>query len=250
MTISARSIHFDYSGHDVLQGIEFNFKPGECIAILGTNGTGKSTLLKCLDRILKPSQGDFVINGKNIHKIKAIDAAKEIGYVAQYNNKPLMTVFDTILLGRKPHIRWAATENDLRIVNEIVEQMDLQDYVYRNMNELSGGEAQKVFIARALVQKPSVLLLDEPTSSLDIKNQIDTVKLMRHIARTQNITVFATMHDMNLSLRFADKFLLLKEGSVYVSGGSEVLNSKNIFAVYGLDAVVGNINGQQVIVPV
>jgi iron complex transport system ATP-binding protein len=169
MTISARSIHFDYSGNDVLQGIEFNFKPGECIAILGTNGTGKSTLLKCLDRILKPSQGDFVINGKNIHKIKAIDAAKEIGYVAQYNNKPLMTVFDTILLGRKPHIRWTATENDLKIVNEIIEQMDLQDYVYRNMNELSGGEAQKVFIARALVQKPSVLLLDEPTSSLDIK---------------------------------------------------------------------------------
>ncbi|AFA47300.1 ABC transporter ATP-binding protein [Acetobacterium woodii] len=249
MNLQVDGLAFKYPCQKVLKGISFSMKKGECLAVLGTNGAGKSTLLKCINKILKPQHGNVLIEQENVRDFKQIDLAKKVAYVSQSNQSTTTTVFDSILIGRKPYIKWDVSKNDLRIVNETIKMLDLEKFALKNVDELSGGEYQKVLIGRALAQETGVLMLDEPTSSLDLKNQLEVLQLIKEITALKNITAVVTIHDLNLALRFADKFILLKNGVIHAAGGKEVITADNIAQVYDVVVTVEQVNNQMIVVP-
>jgi len=207
MILSVDGIEFSYNGRPVLRDIKFSVNRGEVLSILGNNGAGKTTLLRCINRILKPKRGTVLIDGNDLFSLSSREIARRVGYAAQRHEGGRITVFDAVLLGRKPHIGWEASEKDLEIVREVLASLSLEDLSLRYLDELSGGELQRVIIARALAQEPRVLLLDEPTSSLDLKNQYEVMKIVKDAAEERRIAVVLVMHDLNLALRFADRFL-------------------------------------------
>lgn len=233
----------------ILTDIDFSASKGQCTAILGNNGAGKSTLIKCLNRILEPQQGVVYVNGENTRELKRNDVAKCLAYVAQHNAGARFTVFDTVLLGRKPYIKFEPTQEDIRIVEKVIKRMKLEDFALRYLDEISGGELQKVMLARALAQQPQVLLLDEPTSNLDLKNQYEVLEIIQDIARTEQISVLLVIHDLNLALRYCDKFLLLKNNRIFCYGGIEVMTPENINEIYEIPVTVQEVKGVKVVIP-
>lgn len=249
--VNVKNISFAYGKNSklVLDNICFDMEDGQCTAILGINGAGKSTLLKCIDRILRSHKGTVLVDGKDVFSMRGNEMAQNIAYVAQNARSVNMTVFDAVLLGRKPYIQWDASEEDRRIVKEVIHKMKLDDYVLRNMSELSGGEAQKVMLARALAQQPKLLLLDEPTSNLDPRNQHEVMQTVRSIARENNICVITVIHDLNLAIRYCDRFLFLKDSNMYSYGGLETMTPDTIEKVYGMHVHIIDTMGIPVIVP-
>jgi iron complex transport system ATP-binding protein len=221
----------------------------EILAILGPNGVGKSTLLKCINGLLKVRKGTVLVDSDDIHKMKRADIAKRIGYVPQRADVTQITVFDSVLLGRKPHITWDVSKKDIKITKDTLTQFGLDALSLTYINEISGGELQKVQIARALVQEPKVLLLDEPTSSLDLCNQHKIMATIVDIVKHSNITAIMTVHDLNLALRYADKFILLKDGKIFAAGDHSIITPKTIEAVYGLPVTVQTYQNQLIIIP-
>lgn len=249
MKLLVQGLSFSYRSDPVLKNVDFSVEAGDCVAILGPNGAGKSTLLKCISRILSYSVGQITVDGADVAAMKPADRAKLVGYVPQTTFFADSTVFDAVLLGRKPYIRWEATKNDINIVENLLEQLSLSHLALRNVCELSGGEQQKVAIARALAQQPKVLLFDEPTSNLDLKNQIESVRFIREIAKDQNLAVVVTMHDLNLALRFANRFLMMKDNAICAAGGKEIITADTIKDVYGQDVLVAEVEGHTVVIP-
>lgn len=247
--ISVEQLSFSYGSKKILEDISFSIPKGSCVAILGNNGAGKSTLIKCLNRIHSVKSGAVTIDGKNVLTMHRNELAKHIAYVAQKNESGRTTVYDAILLGRKPYIKWDATKEDHDIVHNIIDQMGLEDYLLRYVDELSGGEAQKVMLARALAQQPKFLLLDEPTSNLDPRNQYEMMRMVRHVADEQKISVAVVIHDLNLALRYCDRFLFLKNSHVYDYGGSDIMTEEQIEAVYQIHVHIHNHNGVKVVIP-
>ncbi len=249
MILTVRGIKFHYPGRPVLDDASFSVEAGEVLTILGTNGTGKTTLLKCINLILKPMAGTVLVGEESVSKLSRNALAQKIGYVEQQRSTSRATVFNTVLLGRKPYIRWDITQNDMEIASQALETLGLSDYALRYLDELSGGELQKVILARALAQQPQVLLLDEPTSSLDLKNQLEVVNIIRHITRERGIAAVVAMHDLNLALRFADRFILIKDKSIFAAGGPEVITPMNIESVYSVPVMITSHNGSRVVIP-
>ena len=249
MILSVEGLEFSYPRHKVLKDVSCSLEKGECLAILGTNGTGKSTLLKSINRILKPEKGTVTIDGDVVQTMKRTKLAQKIGYVSQSNQSFRTTVFDTVLIGRKPYIKLDVTKKDLDIVNKAIEMMELEEYSLRYIDELSGGEFQKVIIARALAQEPDILMFDEPTSSLDLKNQLEVINIIKKVVEEKGISAIVTIHDLNLALRFADKFILLKDGKIYAAGGMEIITPKNIEKVYSVPVIITKVENKSVIVP-
>jgi iron complex transport system ATP-binding protein len=250
MILSVKDLVFKYPSRSVLENIAFGVAPGECLAVLGPNGAGKSTLLKCLNRILKPQAGIVYICENEVLKLSKGELAQKMGYVPQQQERARITVFDAILLGRRPYIKWDATRHDRHIVTQVMEMLELEDYAMRFIDELSGGELQKVVIARALAQEPDLLLLDEPTSSLDLKNQMEVIRLIKSVVENNNIAAIITMHDLNLALRFADKFIMLKNSTIYASGGREIITAENIESVYSLPVKVRVFDTIPLVIPI
>ena len=249
MILEVNNLFFSYGSHEVVKGVSFQAYPGECLAILGMNGAGKSTLLKCINRIIRPSSGSVLVGDQDVLSLSGNELAKQIGYVSQNCQFEDASVFDAILLGRKPFIRWDVTEHDLKIVQDVLYMMSLEKFASRNVNELSGGERQKVSIARALAQQTPVLLFDEPTSNLDIKNQIEVLDIMKRIVHEKQIIAVVTIHDLNMALRFADKFLVMKDGGIYAFGGREVITEKLIWDVYDVKASLIDYGNHRVLIP-
>lgn len=249
--VKVENITYSYgrSLGNVLEQIGFEINDGGCVAILGNNGAGKSTLLKCIDRIHPTKDSIVVVDGKNIFEMNNRTMAQHIAYVPQNASSVDLTVFDTVLLGRKPYIKWDATEEDRKIVSDIIHQMGLDSYILRNVSELSGGEAQKVLIARALAQQPKFLLLDEPTSNLDPKNQHEVLQVVSEIAHKNNICVLLIIHDLNLAIRYCERFLFLKDSKVYRYGEPEILTEETIESVYDMQAKIIDCDGIPVIIP-
>lgn len=250
MIIDVDKLSFQYPGRKVLSDISFSVEKGECMAILGTNGVGKSTLLKCLNRILKHQSGQVVVQGEDIRTFSRNEYAQKIGYVSQHNQFTRITVFDAVLLGRKPYIRWDATQKDLHIVEEVMDEMGLADFALRFVDELSGGELQKVAIARTLAQQPNILMFDEPTSNLDLKNQLEVAGIIKRIVKERQISAIVTMHDLNLALRFADTFLMVKDGCVYKAGDVSIITPESIMDVYAVPVRIREYDGLPVVIPV
>ncbi|MCR4430863.1 MAG: ABC transporter ATP-binding protein [Tepidanaerobacteraceae bacterium] len=250
MILSVNGLKFKYPGRRVFQDIDFSVEKGDCLAILGTNGVGKSTLLKCINRILKPQSGAVYIQEDEIFKLSRNELAQKVGYVAQKHESARLTVFDAVLLGRKPYIKWDASPKDMEITRRTLKLLDLEDYSLRYLDELSGGELQKVVIARALAQEPNILLLDEPTSNLDLKNQVEVIDIIKKVVKSQQIAAIVTMHDINLAIRFADKFIFLKNGTIFEAGGVEIITPENIESVYSIRVAVEKFNNIPVVLPI
>ena len=246
--IEVNNLCFSYGREDILRGVSFSAADGECVGILGNNGAGKSTLVTCINRINTPREGSVLLDGEDVAAMTKRALAQNIAYVAQKNEQTQATVFDSVLLGRKPYIKWAVSDEDIAICDEMIARVGLEALRLRPVDELSGGELQKVMLARALVQQPKVLLLDEPTSNLDPRNQYEMMKLVRTVADEKHITVLVVIHDLSLALRFCDRFLLMKDGSVYASGDSSVLTDGNIYPVYGMHADIETVHGVPVVV--
>ncbi len=249
--IEIKNISFAYErgGRQILRDVSFEIAPGECIAILGNNGVGKSTLLKCINKIHKADTGSVHIEGKDLFSLSRKEMAQHIAYVPQNTVGTRMMVFDAVLLGRKPYIKWDIGQEDKRIVEEILTDFGLTDYKARYLNELSGGELQRVVLARAMAQEPHFLLLDEPTSNLDPKNQHTMLKTVKALAKHHQMSVAIVIHDLNLAVRYCDKFLFLKDGKKYAYGGIESVTTETIEAVYGMKSEIIEHNGTKLIIP-
>lgn len=233
----------------ILKDISCSLEQGHCTAILGNNGAGKSTLLKCLNRILQPKQGTVLLDGENVYRIPRREMAKKLGCVPQRNETPHIMVFDAVLLGRKPYIQWDATADDKAIVEGLLEKLHLRQYATRYIDELSGGELQKVMLARALAQQPQYLLLDEPTSNLDPRNQHEMLRIVQQICREQQISAVVVIHDLNLATRYCDRFLFVKDAEIYAYGGIETVTADAIRDVYGMEADIIEHRGNKLIIP-
>ncbi|MDC0335775.1 ABC transporter ATP-binding protein [Pseudodesulfovibrio sp.] len=250
MILSVSDLDFTYGGRSVLDNIDFNLNGGELLAILGPNGVGKTTLLKCINAIHSPSSGKVMVEDRDVLTMKPDEVALGIGYVAQKNESTRLTVFDAVLMGRKPHIIWRVSENDLAIVDSAIKRLHLKSLSLRYIDQLSGGELQKVAIARAMVQEPKLMLLDEPTSSLDLKSQIDILTMLRRVVDEYKIGAIMTMHDLNTALRYADKVLFLKNGRIYSTGPACEVTSTVVEEVYGLPVHIHTVQGHPMVVPV
>ncbi len=249
MILDVNGIQFSYNGHPVLNHLSFSIDKGEILAILGPNGAGKTTLLRCMNAILRPSAGAVMVDNRNVLKLNAMAIARRIGYVAQHQTAGRITAFDAILMGRRPHIRYRVSDPDLRIVDGAIKSLNLEKLAMRSIDQMSGGELQKVALGRALVQEPNLLLLDEPTSSLDLKNQLEILKLIRRIVKEHAVCAVMTLHDLSTALRFSDKCLFLKDGSIHAVVSPQKVSAEIINQVYGITADIHYYNGYPIVVP-
>ena len=235
-------------GNLILHDLAFRVGKGQMLAVLGPNGAGKTTLLRCVGRALPPWSGTVMVEGSNVFRMSAGQVARQIGFVAQRNETGRMTVYDSVLLGRKPYLRWRAAPEDLQKVDGALQQIGLVHLGLRYLDELSGGELQKVWIARALVQEPKVLLLDEPTSSLDLKNQLDILMTIRQIVREHQLAAVMSVHDLSLAFRFADQLLFVKEGKLAGWGEPGQVSAEMVEKVYGVKVDLIRHKGRVVVV--
>ena len=247
MGVKFKNLSFDYGGRPVLENISCSLTAGSVHAVLGVNGAGKSTLIKLLAGFLKPVGGSIFLDDDNLNKLSLNQIAKRIAYVSQQQQLSDLTVSDYLLLGRKPHLRWLNGSADEAIVFAILEKLDLKHLALRPLHKLSGGELQKTAIARALVQEPEILLLDEPTSSLDLKNQVEVMEIIVRETITCNLTTIITLHDVNLALRFAESFLLMKERKILAFGGIEVMTQKYLSELYEINVQVHKLVNNMVV---
>lgn len=246
--LRVKDLKFHYQGGpQVLKEINFKLEDGRFLSVLGNNGAGKSTMLKCFNRIIDPEEGSISLDGEEIRRIPIREVAKRIAFVAQTVPSTQMTVHDMVMLGRKPYMQWGFTENDHRIVHEAMDRLGLTEMRGRFLNELSGGERQKVMLARALAQRPKLLLLDEPTSSLDLKNQYQVLQTVKDICHETGIAAIMVIHDLNLALRFCDRFLLMRDGEVFRYGDAQVIDREAIWQIYGVQGETADVRGQKIV---
>lgn len=240
MDIAVENISFSYNSQPILKDVSLAVQKGQILSIVGPNGAGKSTLLKCMVHLLKPQVGAVYLDGKNIATKNHRELAKAMGYIPQ-NTMDIfpVTVLETVLMGRKPHITWDVTDEDFRVVAQVMKFLDIEQLAERPLDQLSGGQKQKVFIARALAQQSPIVLFDEPTSNLDIRHQLEVFAMIKRITQTEGRIGIVVVHDLNLAARFSDKLVMLKNGSVYATGTpGEVITEENIKEVYNVSASI------------
>lgn len=244
------NLNYSYGSRKILDSISFKANKGEIVALLGPNGVGKSTLLKCLAYALKPSSASIFVKGKDVHSIKYRERSKIISWVPQHVPVSSMTVFDAVLLGRKPYINFQPAQNDLEICANALEALGISSLALCHIDRISGGEYQKVQLCRAFAQEPQLLILDEPSNNLDLPSQYTTLSLVSSIVRNNNICTIMSMHDINLALQYADRFLFLSEGQLIASGDKSIITEALIKQVYGITVEIIFHKGKPLVVPV
>lgn len=212
--LEVKNLSFQYKKEEVLSDLNFSLESGKITVLLGPNGTGKSTLINLLAGLLKCKHGSISYDGKELQKLSYRQRAEIVGYVSQKIHSTSLTVYDTILLGRIHDFGQKESKEDSEIVEEIIHELHLEAFAFRPCNELSGGELQLVMIAKAIAQDAKYLLLDEPTSSLDIKKQMLILDFVKQLCLKKNLTVLISLHDINLALQYADDLLMIKENKI------------------------------------
>jgi len=253
MNITIQDLTFSYHSTPTLNNVSMQLQDSEVLGMAGPNGSGKSTLLKCINKILEPKQGKILIDQQSITKISRLEVAKKIGYVPQstISNNESVSVFEMVLIGRRPHITWQSNEKDEEKVWKTLKTLSIEKLAMRNFYELSGGEQQRVMIARSLAQEAKVLLLDEPTSNLDIRHQLEVMDLTRKLVLNEKLTAAIAIHDLNLAARFCDKVVMMKEGKIFAAGETKsVLTSDNISKVYEVKVEINYYKNTPYIIPI
>ena len=250
--LDIQNLFFKYKKKLVLKDITLSLNKGEILSVIGINGSGKTTLLKCIVNIIKPTRGSVLINGRDSSKISRLERAKYISYLPQ--NIPFkfpITVFDVILMGRMPYIKWKPSERDINATSKIIKSMNFEDIALKNFDHLSGGQKQKVLLARLFVQNTDCLILDEPTSSLDLKYQIQIMEMIKDLVKTQKKSAVIAIHDLNMAARYSNKIIMLNLGKVFCfDSPAKVLTEKNIKTVYKVQTIINNDNNFLQISPI
>ena len=223
LSIENLTFRYDRSKLPVLNGANLQLKQGEIGILLGKNGSGKTTLFKNILGINKPNSGKILFDGEDLLKMPRRERARRIAYVPQDIQFGALTVFDSILMGRVSYFGLKASQEDYVAVEKILRDMGLESYAQRNVDELSGGERQKIAIARAMAQEPKLMVFDEPTGNLDISNEHLIIQEAKKLAREKNISILSSLHDLNQAMEFGDKFFFLKDGIVKYAGGQEII---------------------------
>src|SRR5436305_6683460 len=248
IVLEVNGVTFGYERVPLLYDVQLQVRGGEMVGLLGPNGSGKTTLLRLVSGVLLPQHGKIVLDGRNLHDWGRRGVAQNIAVVPQELHVPFaFTVEQMVSLGRTPYINWLGSRSskDDNIVQDAMSAADVIPLARRIFNELSGGERQRVMVAMALAQQPKLLLLDEPTSHLDIKYQIETLELVQHLNHERRVTVIAAMHDLNLAARYFPRLLLFQRGIVADSGPAEVLEPGLLSRVYGVNVQVGILRGAE-----
>ncbi len=240
--LSLKGVGFRYEKVWALRQIDLGLEPGEIMGILGPNGSGKSTLLKIMDGLSKPQEGEILLNGLSLSSLRRSDIAKKIAMVVQesYFRFPF-SVFEVVLMGRFPHLgrMQFEGEGDLEVAQRALKLTHTERLAKRSIDELSGGEKQRVLIARALTQEPEIILLDEPTSFLDLKYKGEIFKLITQLNREEGLSVVVVSHDLDLVAQYCHQVMMLKNGRQYIVGPPErVITAENIKEVYDCSVVV------------
>ncbi len=243
MPIATQNLAGGYPRKLILQQIDFSLEQGEWLTLLGANGSGKSTLLKLLSRILPPQNGQILLDGIAIQTQSAREVAQKLAILPQQPTLPQgLTVRQLVSLGRTPHQdwwQWELTQIDRIAVDAAMTQTQILPFAERPVEQLSGGERQRAFLALALAQNPQVLLLDEPTTFLDIRYQLELLELLKQLNQQQNLALITVLHDINLAARYSDRLALLKSGKLQAIGTpKQVLTSENLALVFGVNVVI------------
>ncbi|MDR1644409.1 MAG: ABC transporter ATP-binding protein [Tannerellaceae bacterium] len=247
--IDLRHIDFAYRSRPVLQDVSCHIRAGRFVALVGPNGAGKSTLLKCIGGILKPQRGTILINAAPAQTYTPNQLAQTIAYIPQEKGSLQTLVFDALLSGRKPYIRWQPAAADIREVARVLRQLRIEHLSMKYVSELSGGEQQTVMIARALVQKTPILLLDEPTANLDLPHQLEVMQLLLNLS-TNGLTILMSIHDINLAIPFATHVMMLKEGRLLAYGStSNILTPETIEQLYNIPVDILQKDNTRYIIP-
>ena len=248
MKIEAKDLTFGYSPeHPVIQDINLALEEPGLYCIIGPNGVGKSTLIKCLNKLLKPNQGQVLLDGCDIQTMSLKDVADHIGYVpVKTDDLFSMPVIDSILIGRFDSKKWKTTKEDVDTAHRVMRLMGIEDLAMRGFNELSAGQHQKVAIARGLVRCPQMLILDEPTSNLDVKHQVYVTELLRALAIQEDMIVLMISHDLNIAAKYAHKIIAMAPpGTIYRYGDAgDVITEELINTIYGVEATVIDDHGR------
>ena len=237
--LEVKNVCCGYNGIDIVKQVSFNINRGENLCIVGPNGCGKSTLLKAISNLIS-FNGEIKLDGKNINALKRKELATKIALMTQSSNLQFpYTIFETVALGRYAHLNSIfsrLSKKDEEVINESLKMVGLLDIKDKLISELSGGQLQRVFLARAFAQDPEVILLDEPTNHLDLRCQIEILDYLKSWAKEKNKIVIAVLHDLNLVQNYGDRVLMLNDGVIKGNGNTkEVLNSNDLEEVYGID---------------
>lgn len=244
--LDVRNLSFKYESIEILHDISFQVPQKTVFAILGPNGSGKTTLLRCLNRLLTPSSGSVRLENCDLWNMRPGERAKYVAYAPQRTAVSGLSVFDSVLLGRLPHRRWNSATLDAKKTWEVLERLNLTEKASRTLDTLSGGELQKVQMARVLVQEPKLILLDEPTSALDWKNRAEILTLLEEIVQKDGVSVILTIHDINDALAHAHRLLLLHRGEIVTQTTPSTVSNAELSEVYGLPVQLHDLRGRRV----
>ncbi|MBR0160308.1 MAG: ABC transporter ATP-binding protein [Oscillospiraceae bacterium] len=248
--LEIRDLRFRYGKRSplVLSGVDLTLRDGEIGVVLGKNGSGKTTLFKNILGIQKPEGGSIFFDGEDLLKMKRQERARRVAYVPQSIHFGALSVFDTVLMGRVSYFGYKAGQEDEEVVRRILRDMRLEDFAARNVEQLSGGERQKIAIARALAQEPRLLVFDEPTGNLDISNEQLIIEEARRVAREKGIAILTSLHDFNQALELGDRFFLMRDGAIRYAGGAEILTADVIREIFDAEIRVVEIEGKKIII--
>ena len=247
--LSVENLTFRYGKQSapVLNGVNLELKQGEIGILLGKNGSGKTTCFKNILGLLSPSGGSIRFDGEDMLKMPRRERARRIAYVPQDIRFGALTVFDSVLMGRVSYFGLKASHDDYLATERIMAEMHLEDFAGKNVEELSGGERQKVAIARAMAQEPKLMVFDEPTGNLDIANEQLIIDEAKKLAREKNIAIFSSLHDLNQAMYFGDRFFFLKDGVIKYAGGKEIFREDVIQDIFNIQVRIVEIENQKVI---
>lgn len=255
ITYSVNDLYFSYGDHEVLKGLSFDLHKGLITTLIGANGCGKSTLFHLMTKNLKPKSGTVILDGNNLSDIRLRDFSKKAAIVHQYNTAPNdLTVEKLVAYGRTPYQTFGAAHNaredaeKVQWAMEITSTLKLKD---KPVSALSGGQKQRVWIAMALAQDTKILFLDEPTTYLDVRYQLQILKLIRKLNREYGITIVMVLHDINQSLYYSDEIVAMRDGKIIAQGAPEaIITNELVHAVYDVDLPIQHVNGKPFVIPV